>query len=395
MSTLTRLNLALARLAAIACTAPCVAAPTAASASSPALPGHAGAPFAQMPDIAPIGMHIDKYIDVPEGAKGPPIDAAKGYRLEQLGRGLYMVTDNAYQSMFLVHETGVVMVDAPPSYASKLKRAIADVTALPITHLVYSHAHADHIGGAGSLGGHPVIVAQEETLRLLKRAADPARPLPTVTFKDRYVLRAGSQRLELSYHGNGHEPGNIFIWAPEHKTLMVVDIVFPGWMPFRRLAVSQDIPGWIEQVGYVNTLPFEKLVSGHVTRLGTHAGRADADRLPRRPQGRRWHGARVDIVRGGHPSRRQRQCMGADGRLHGAGGGAMRQRADAEVVAPVRRVRRVRVGPVLHHGAEPAGGLSATPPHAAIDRPANLAWYCPGDTPTSRLNKRRNELASA
>ena len=224
-----------------------------------------------MPEIAPIGVHIDKYIDLPDGAKAPPVDGAKGYRLEPLGRGLYMVTDNAYQSMFMIYETGVVVVDAPPEYAAKIKQAIAEVTPLPITHLVYSHAHADHIGGAGALGGHPVIIAQEETLRLLKRDADPARPLPTVTFKDRYVLRVGTQRLELSYHGNGHEPGNIFIWAPEQKTLMVVDIVFPGWMPFRRLAVSQDIPGWIEQVRFVDTLPFDKLVSGHVTRLGTHA----------------------------------------------------------------------------------------------------------------------------
>jgi glyoxylase-like metal-dependent hydrolase (beta-lactamase superfamily II) len=271
MSTLTRLNLTLAAWTAFACTAACVAAQAAEGAAPLAPPGHAGVPFAQMPEIAPIGVHIDKYLDTPDGAKGPPIDAAKGYRLEQLGRGLYMVTDNAYQSMFMVYETGVVVVDAPPSYASKLKQAISDVTPLPITHLVYSHAHADHIGGAGSLGGHPVIVAQDETLRLLKRDADPARPLPTVTFKDRYVLRVGSQRLELSYHGNGHEPGNIFIWAPEQKTLMVVDIVFPGWMPFRRLAVSQDIPGWIEQVRYIDTLPFEKLVAGHVTRLGTHA----------------------------------------------------------------------------------------------------------------------------
>jgi len=268
MPTLTRSLRAPASLIALALALPAGAAP---AAEALAAPGHAGAPFALMPDIAPIGVHIDKYIDLPDAAKGPPVDSAKGYRLETLGRGLYMVTDNGYQSMFMVYEGGVVVVDAPPSYAARLKQAIAEVTSLPITHLVYSHAHADHIGGAGSLGGRPVIIAHEETLRLLARDADPARPLPTVTFKDRYVLKAGSQRLELSYHGNGHEPGNIFIYAPEQKTLMVVDLVFPGWMPFRRLAVSQDIPGWLAQVRLVDTLPFDKLVSGHVTRLGTHA----------------------------------------------------------------------------------------------------------------------------
>lgn len=243
---------------------------TPAHATQLAPPGHAGTPFPNAPDIAPIGVRLDKYLDVPESAKGPAIDPQKGYRLEPLGRGLYMVTDNQYQSMFLVYEKGVVVVDAPPSYASKIPQAIAEVTRLPITHLIYSHSHADHIGGAGSLGGKPVIVAQQETRALLVRDADKARPIPTVTFKDKYTLKLGSQTLELSYHGNGHEPGNIFIYAPEQKTLMAVDLVFPGWMPFRRLAIAQDIPGWLAQVREIDKLPWTKLVAGHVTRLGTH-----------------------------------------------------------------------------------------------------------------------------
>lgn len=233
--------------------------------------GHAGKPFPNAPEIAPIGVRIDKYLDVPEASKGAPIDPQKGYRLEQLGRGLYMVTDNAYQSMFMVYESGVVVVDAPPSYAAKLRQAIAEVTSLPVTHIIYSHSHTDHIGGASLIGGHPVIVAQEETKRLLVRDADPRRPVPTVTFDKTYDLKLGSQRLELSYHGDGHEPGNIFIYAPEQKTLMAVDLVFPGWMPFRRFAVAHDLPGWMAQVELLAKLPFDKLVAGHVARLGTHA----------------------------------------------------------------------------------------------------------------------------
>ena len=247
-----------------------VAATSSAHAAQLAPAGHAGVPFPNAPEIAPIGVRLDKYLELPETAKGPPIDPAKGYRLESLGRGLYMITDNQYQSMFLVYETGVVVVDAPPSYAAKIPQAIAEVTKLPITHLVYSHAHADHIGGAGGLGGKPIIVAQEETRRLLARDADPARPVPTVTFKDKYTLKVGNQTLELTYPGNGHELGNIFIYAPEQKTLMAVDLVFPGWMPFRRFAVAQDLPGWLDQVRQIDKLPWTKLVAGHVTRLGTH-----------------------------------------------------------------------------------------------------------------------------
>jgi glyoxylase-like metal-dependent hydrolase (beta-lactamase superfamily II) len=270
MNRLTRSIISMAVVCALAA-APAFAQSAQAGKKPSASPGSPGTPFAHAPKIAPIGVRIDKYLDVPDAAKGPAIDPQKGYRLEQLGRGLYMVTDNAYQSMFMVYESGVVVVDAPPSYAAKLKQAIAEVTPLPITHVIYSHSHTDHIGGAALLGGHPIIVAQEETRRLLMRDKDPARPVPTVVFDKNYRLQLGSQRLELSYHGDGHEPGNIFIYAPEQKTLMAVDLVFPGWMPFRRFAVAHDLPGWMAQVELLATLPFDKLVAGHVARLGTHA----------------------------------------------------------------------------------------------------------------------------
>jgi glyoxylase-like metal-dependent hydrolase (beta-lactamase superfamily II) len=230
--------------------------------------------YENMPAIPPIGIRIGKYMDVPESAKGPAIDAVKGYRIQNLGKDLYMVTDNAVQAMFLVYEDGVVLVDVPQTLASAIPKAIAEVTIKPITHLIYSHSHADHIGGAGSLNGRPMIIAHEETKKLLARANDSQRPLPTTTFNDTYTLNVGSHRLELSYHGDGHEPGNIFIYAPAQKTLMVIDVIFPGWMMWRRFAVAHDIPGVFTQVELIKTFDFETLVSGHVTRSGT---RADVD----------------------------------------------------------------------------------------------------------------------
>lgn len=233
--------------------------------------GAAGEPYSHMPQIAPIGVRIGKYMDIPASAQGPAVDPAKGYRLQDLGSGLYMITDNAYQSMFLVYDKGVVVIDTPPNYSSHLPQAIAEVTDGPITHLIYSHSHIDHIGGTKALGGEPIIIAHEETLRLLKGAADPNRPLPTVSFADRYTLRVGKQVLELSYHGNGHQPGNIFIYAPAQRVLMVVDVVFPGWMPWRRFAVAKDIRGAIAQVDEIGKMDWDTLVGGHVARTGTHA----------------------------------------------------------------------------------------------------------------------------
>jgi glyoxylase-like metal-dependent hydrolase (beta-lactamase superfamily II) len=257
-----------ASLAAVACVlwaGPGLAARAAARASA------SGVPYANMPSIAPIGVRMDKYADVPEAARGPAIDPAKGYRTEKLGEGLYMVTDGSYQSMFMTYEDGVVVVDAPPQYASLIPQAIAEVTDKSITHVVYSHYHTDHIGGVKTLGGRPIIIAQAETNRVLARVNDPTRPQATLTFDQQYRLSVGSQVLELSYRGNAHAPGNIFISAPRQRTLMVVDVVFPGWMPWRRFAVAHDVNAYFAQVKEISQMDFDTLVGGHVGRTGTRA----------------------------------------------------------------------------------------------------------------------------
>jgi len=66
-------------------------------------------------------------------------------------------------------------------------------------------------------------------------------------------------------------PRNIFIYAQEQKTLMAIDIVFPGWMMWRRLALAQDVPGYFDQVEMIKSFDFDTLVSGHVERSGTRA----------------------------------------------------------------------------------------------------------------------------
>jgi glyoxylase-like metal-dependent hydrolase (beta-lactamase superfamily II) len=249
----------------------CVLSAQAQSGHAGSVPGAAGEPHPHMPSIAPIGERTGKYMELPATAVGPAVDPAKGYRLQELGDGLHMITDTVYQSMVLVYDEGVVVIDAPPSFAQHIPAAIAELTDNPITHVVYSHAHIDHIGGTKSLGGRPVIVAHDETKRLLTRAMDPNRPPPTVTFSDRDALRVGTQVLELSYHGSAHQPGNIFISAPAQRVLMVVDVVFPGWMPWRRFALAQDVPGYFAQVEEIRQMEWETLVGGHVARTGTHA----------------------------------------------------------------------------------------------------------------------------
>ena len=212
---------------------------------------------------------------IPVAAKGPVVPP-KGYLVEEIRDHLYWVTDGAYNTMFLVTDKGVVAVDAPPSLGQKYLKAITEVTDKPVNYLIYSHAHIDHIGAAGLFPKNVTIIAQDETARELQNAKAVAKnvtmvpPVPTVTFSKNYTLTIGNQTLKLDYYGNNHLPGNIFIYAPKQKVLMLVDIVFPGWVPFPYLAIAKDVAGFIKAHDIaLNNYDFDKFVGGHLTRLGT------------------------------------------------------------------------------------------------------------------------------
>ncbi|MDX8365413.1 MBL fold metallo-hydrolase [Cytobacillus sp. IB215665] len=207
---------------------------------------------------------------LPENAKGPAIPMDKGYLVEEIGDGIYAVMDGIFTTMFFTTGKGVIAVDAPQSLGEKYLNAIKEVTDEPIKYLIYTHAHKDHIGAASLFPDDVEIFAHEETAKILEKRQDPNRPIPTKPFKgSQKKLKLGNKELLLDYMGDNHQRGNIFIYAPDQKVLMAVDIIFPGWVPFRYLALSEDIPGYIEAHAKIMEYDFDTLVAGHVTRLGT------------------------------------------------------------------------------------------------------------------------------
>ena len=221
---------------------------------------------------------------IPDAAWGPPVDPAVGYYIGDLGGGLYWVTDGIYQAMFLVTSEGVVAVDAPPTLGANYLAAIASVTDQPVTHVIYSHSHADHIAAAGMFPADATYIAHKDVVAHMQDAATDARPAPfgvfvgggpipapTGTFAESYTLTVGGKSLELAYKGPAHEPGNIFIYAPAQKVLMLVDVVFPGWTPFRGLAEAENTPAYMRAHDQILEYDFETFIGGHVGRLSTRA----------------------------------------------------------------------------------------------------------------------------
>ena len=105
---------------------------------------------------------------IPDSAFGPAIPE-KGYLVQELGDGLYWVTEGTYHMMFLTTGEGVIVVDAPPSIGENVLKAIKETTDEPITHVIYSHSHADHIAAASMYPEDAIYIAHEETALRLAR----------------------------------------------------------------------------------------------------------------------------------------------------------------------------------------------------------------------------------
>src|SRR5258708_32778035 len=79
-------------------------------------------------------------------AKFWKIDPNLDYAVKNVGGGVYVVSDNGWQSAFLVTDEGVIVFDAPASFGKSIPLEVSKVTDKPIKMLVYSHSHKDHIG---------------------------------------------------------------------------------------------------------------------------------------------------------------------------------------------------------------------------------------------------------
>ena len=50
---------------------------------------------------------------------------------------------------------------------------------------------------------------------------------------------------------------------------MIVDVIFPGWSPFKGLAEAEDRPAFFEAHDKILEYDFDVLIAGHLGRYGT------------------------------------------------------------------------------------------------------------------------------
>lgn len=220
------------------------------------------------------------------GAAAPAMVAQRVSSSAWYVEGLSALGSTANQNFisnaaFVVTPAGVVVIDAlgSPALAERLMAEIRKVTPLPVTHVIVTHYHADHIYGLQAFkaqGAH--IVAHRAALEYLNSETARLRLetsrhdlAPWVDDKTRLVpadewidgpkeLTVGGVRFLLQPVGPAHTPEDMVIYLPHEKVLFAGDLVFRSRIPF----VGQADSGhWIKAMESLLAFDASVIVPGH------------------------------------------------------------------------------------------------------------------------------------
>lgn len=204
-------------------------------------------------------------------ARKPALDPATGLSVQEVKPGLFFVTDGIYQSAFLVTEAGIVVFDAPPTFAERLPAAIAQsAPGQDIVSLVYSHDHADHIGGSGVFAEQPglEVIASKRIAESLASDGTPGVLPATRTFEGGLDLTIGGVEIQLDTAAYHSEDEDVIAYLPAQKFLMAVDTITPGEVPFMNFGATSDFGRYLKIFDRLLDYDFDLLLPGHISFLG-------------------------------------------------------------------------------------------------------------------------------
>lgn len=211
----------------------------------------------------------------------------------------------------IIGDQGCILIDAfeTDGYAEEAKQEIQKITDKPITNIVYTHTHADHIGGASAFSdtvqnviGHvsnvPVIRRQnkiaadaqrravrqfggalsaEEALSLGISPVFPSKgkvnPLPISQWLKEDITELVIEGVKLQFiAAPGEMDDEMAIWIPDQKVLCGGDNYYAAWPNLSALRGStyRDVDQWVGSLGKYLDYPANYLVPGHGNVLAGH-----------------------------------------------------------------------------------------------------------------------------
>jgi glyoxylase-like metal-dependent hydrolase (beta-lactamase superfamily II) len=226
----------------------------------------------------------------------PAAQAPRVVEVDKLKDNLYVMKGGGGNSSVFITGAGVIVVDTKnPGWGQPLLDAIRKVTDRPVTTIINTHTHGDHVSGNVEFADNVEVIAHENTAANMKAmrpnssaAPNPNPPnifrdnkgkgLPKRTFGDRLTLGRGADQVDLMYFGRAHTNGDALVFFPAHRVLHIAD-VFPG----KELPIMDANNGGTA-VGYADTLAkissfaeksADVIVNGHSNTTSSNADLKD------------------------------------------------------------------------------------------------------------------------
>lgn len=199
------------------------------------------------------------------------------YILQKIGERTYYVQRYFYSTTFYVGDKGVLLFDAPEGRGKYLLQAIRDVTPLPVTALVYSHYHVDHIGDspfwndeAKKEGVNLRIIASKATAEKMQFMNSRLPVATQVLSKKDDQFKFEKQTIELHRFVKAGHTDDHSVWLlKQEKVAHSPDLLNPDQLPMMGFAVSDTLVFHDSNLRQVEMLDWKYFIGGH-GNIGSH-----------------------------------------------------------------------------------------------------------------------------
>jgi cyclase len=169
-------------------------------------------------------------------AQPPAANAPKVVEVEKVKDNLYVLRGGGGNTAVFVMANGVTVVDAKnPGWGQPILDKVKELTPKPITTLINTHTHGDHVSGNVEFPATVDVVVQENTKTNMEKMdifkQNNNRGMAKRTFKDKMTIGSGADQIDLYYFGPGHTNGDAWVVFPALRIVHSGDIFANKGLP--------------------------------------------------------------------------------------------------------------------------------------------------------------------
>ena len=158
-----------------------------------------------------------------------PADAPKVVEVEKVKENLFVLRGGGGNTAVFVTAAGVTVVDAKnPGWGTPILEKIKTLTSKPVTMLINTHTHGDHVSGNVEFPASVEVVAHANTKSNMEKMPifkeHAGRGMAKKTFTDKMTIGRGADQIDLYYFGPGHTNGDAWVVFPALRTVHAGDI---------------------------------------------------------------------------------------------------------------------------------------------------------------------------